>query len=212
PPRRLRAQMAEGGPSPPRPNRRPRHPAGRAAPGGDGGERHRRPSLVAIPRPCAEALARRQAPPPAPLRPRSPMPITLICLDADDTLWHNELYFRRTFGSFAALLADFAPADEVQRALDETEHRNLAPYGYGDKRPETYARIFARYGAEPAQAVMAGNSIRSDILPALEAGAWAAFIPFELEWAHEAAEPPVGHARYRELASLGDLPEWLDAL
>ena len=39
------------------------------------------------------------------------------------------------------------------------------------KNAETYRRIFTRYGARPEEAVMAGNSLRSDILPALEAGA-----------------------------------------
>lgn len=230
------------------------------------------------------------------------MPITLICLDADDTLWHNETWFRRTFGRFAELLAPFAPADEIQPLLDEIEHRNLGAYGYGakgfilsmletaseiagddltpetvrrilglgrdmlahpvepldgvtealpalaaraplvlvskgdlhhqeaklaasgfgawftgveivsDKRPETYVRIFERYGAAPAQAVMAGNSMRSDILPALEAGAWAAFIPFELVWVHEAADAPDGHERYRELERLSELAPWIDTI
>ncbi|MEA3016519.1 MAG: putative hydrolase of the superfamily [Sphingomonadales bacterium] len=230
------------------------------------------------------------------------MPIALICLDADDTLWHNEAFFRGTFGRFAELLAAFAPADALQRRLDETEHRNLGAYGYGakgfilsmletaadvagealdpatvrailalgrdmlahplepldgvadalpalaeraplvlvtkgdlhhqeaklaasgfgawftgveivsNKRPETYVRIFERYGAAPERAVMAGNSVRSDILPVLEAGAWAALIPFELVWSHEAAEAPAGHPRYRELASLADLAQWVDEI
>lgn len=231
------------------------------------------------------------------------MPIRLICLDADDTLWHNESFFRATFGRFAALMRDVAPDEEaLQRRLDETEHRNLGAYGYGakgfilsmletaseiagdalapatireilalgrdllahpieplpgvaealpalsaraplvlvtkgdlhhqeaklaasgfgawftgveivsDKRPETYAGIFERYGAAPAEAVMAGNSVRSDVLPALEAGAWAALIPFHLVWSHEAADAPDGHERYRELASIAELPDWVDSI
>jgi putative hydrolase of the HAD superfamily len=78
-----------------------------------------------------------------------------------------------------------------------------------DKRPETYRRLFDRHGAGPEQAVMAGNSVRSDVLPALAAGAWAALVPYPLVWAHEAAEPPRGHPRYRELAHLGELAGWL---
>src|SRR5918993_814722 len=42
-----------------------------------------------------------------------------------------------------------------------------------DKKPATFAGIFGRYGAASDQALMAGDSMRSDILPALEAGAWA---------------------------------------
>src|SRR3712207_51284 len=61
------------------------------------------------------------------------MPIQLICLDADDTLWHNQLWFDRSFGAFARLVEAYAPEDEVLRLVDEIEHRNLGAYGYGAK-------------------------------------------------------------------------------
>ncbi|HEX8193351.1 MAG TPA: HAD family hydrolase, partial [Allosphingosinicella sp.] len=61
------------------------------------------------------------------------MPIRLICLDADDTLWHNESFFRATFGRFAELLRDHEDAEPLQRRLDEIEHRNFGAYGYGAK-------------------------------------------------------------------------------
>jgi putative hydrolase of the HAD superfamily len=56
---------------------------------------------------------------------------------------------------------------------------------------------------------MAGNSVRSDVLPALEAGSYAALIPFHLVWAHEDAPLPTDHPRFAELPSLADLPRWL---
>ena len=57
---------------------------------------------------------------------------------------------------------------------------------------------------------MVGNSMRSDILPALEAGAFAVHYPHEFEWAHERAETPEAQPRFRQLASLSELPAWLD--
>ncbi|PSJ19130.1 HAD family hydrolase, partial [Halomonas sp. ND22Bw] len=66
-----------------------------------------------------------------------------------------------------------------------------------DKRADTFVRVFHRYGCAPDRAVMAGDSMRSDILPALEAGAWGAFIPQPLAWAHEAAAAPTAHTRFR---------------
>ena len=45
-----------------------------------------------------------------------------------------------------------------------------------DKKPETFADIFARNGVEPGNALMAGDSMRSDVFPALEAGAWASWL------------------------------------
>ncbi|MBU4433637.1 MAG: HAD family hydrolase [Alphaproteobacteria bacterium] len=100
------------------------------------------------------------------------------------------------------------------------QEQKLASSGLGDlfaaveivseKDADTYRRVFARHGTGPDQAVMAGNSMRSDILPALEAGSWGALVPYPLVWAHEAAEAPVGHQRYVELGSISELPGWLE--
>jgi len=102
------------------------------------------------------------------------------------------------------------------------QEQKLAASGLGDlfaaveivseKDRSTYERVFARHGTGAEGAVMAGNSVRSDVIPALEAGAWAALIPYPLVWAHEAASAPHDHPRYRELASLADLPGWLDEI
>jgi putative hydrolase of the HAD superfamily len=78
-----------------------------------------------------------------------------------------------------------------------------------EKNANTYRSIFSRHGTGPDQAAMAGNSVRSDILPALEAGSYAALIPYPLVWQYEAAAAPADHPRFRELRSLADMPEWL---
>jgi len=102
------------------------------------------------------------------------------------------------------------------------QEQKLAASGLGDlfaaveivseKDAGTYARTFDRYGTGAAEAVMVGNSMRSDILPALEAGAWGAYIPYHITWAHEVADPPGEHPRFAELASISDLPEWVRGL
>ena len=102
------------------------------------------------------------------------------------------------------------------------QEQKLAASGLGDlfvaveiaseKDASTYARVFARHGTGPAEAAMVGNSMRSDILPALDAGAWAAHIPYRMTWAHEMAEPPTEHPRFAELAAIADLPDWVRGL
>ena len=57
---------------------------------------------------------------------------------------------------------------------------------------------------------MAGNSMKSDVLPALEAGAFAVHIPYAITWAHELADAPENHARFGALDTIADLPEWID--
>jgi putative hydrolase of the HAD superfamily len=79
-----------------------------------------------------------------------------------------------------------------------------------EKTASVYTRVFARHGGRVEDSVMAGNSVKSDVLPMLEAGGWAALIPYPLVWSFEAAEPPGDHPRFRELVALGDLRAWLD--
>jgi hypothetical protein len=57
----------------------------------------------------------------------------------------------------------------------------------------------------PIEALMAGNSLKSDVIPALEAGAWGVHVPHGLTWALEAADPPLGDpARFMPcIADLG---------
>ena len=74
----------------------------------------------------------------------------------------------------------------------------------------TYDRVFARHGTGANEAVMAGNSMKSDVLPALAAGAFAVHIPYVITWAHELADAPERHARYGALASIEELPAWID--
>ncbi len=230
------------------------------------------------------------------------MPIDLICLDADDTLWHNMRHFDIAERALLDLLEPFAKAGVARETLNAVEARNLRLYGYGakgftlsmietaldlggadvpaatiagilrvgrtllahpvellpgveealdalgrqarlvlvtkgdllhqetklaasglgsrfagieivsDKRPETFQRIFAAFGVAPERALMAGDSLRSDVLPALAAGAWAAYLPQDNAWSHEHAGEPDGHPRYRRLDSLADLPGWVGTL
>lgn len=102
------------------------------------------------------------------------------------------------------------------------QESKLARSGLGDlfdaveivseKTPATYAAVFARHGDGAARALMAGNSLRSDVLPALAAGGWAAHVPHALTWAHEHAEPPEGHPRFRALPDLSALPPLVEAI
>jgi putative hydrolase of the HAD superfamily len=55
-----------------------------------------------------------------------------LLIDADDTLWENNIYFERAFDEFVAFLGHSAmtPA-EVRTVLDEIEETNARIHGYG---------------------------------------------------------------------------------
>ncbi|MDU8909859.1 HAD family hydrolase [Aestuariicoccus sp. MJ-SS9] len=225
------------------------------------------------------------------------MPGNLLTIgfDADDTLWHNERFFKLTQDRFAEVLSDYADGADLNARLQAAERRNLGHYGFGvkgfvlsmietavevtegrvpghviselleagrdmlahpiellphareavealaashhlvlitkgdllhqerklaqsglgelfdaveivsDKTPDTYARIFgARPGGTEA-AMMVGNSMKSDVVPAVAAGSWGVFVPHDLQWDFEHADPP-DTPRYRAISDLGDLP------
>jgi putative hydrolase of the HAD superfamily len=61
------------------------------------------------------------------------MSLKVIAFDADDTLWHNELFFQETEKRFCQLLEDYLPQHTTARELLQTEISNLGLYGYGIK-------------------------------------------------------------------------------
>lgn len=230
------------------------------------------------------------------------MPLSIIGIDADDTLWHNETIFRFTHKRFSDLLAEFADEDAIEAKLASVERENMKTYGYGakgftlsmiqtaleiskgaasprviqeilqagremmthpieplpgveqalkslaergrlvvitkgdlfhqesklaasglgshfsgveivsEKTPEIYARAFARHGGSAETSLMTGNSVKSDIIPMLEAGGYAALVPYPLVWEHERADKPENHPRFREVETLAHLPGWLDEI
>ena len=81
-----------------------------------------------------------------------------------------------------------------------------------DKHRANYEVLLRRHAIAPEQFLMVGNSLRSDILPVLELGAHAVYIPYHLTWAHEAANAPEAHPGYYELAGMGELPALLARL
>ncbi len=71
-----------------------------------------------------------------------------------------------------------------------------------DKKRATYEKICKRYGGTPETTLMAGNSIRSDVLPMIEAGGFGCYVPFSILWDHEHEEVPKGTPRYFEVEDL----------
>jgi len=59
--------------------------------------------------------------------------IRVIAFDADDTLWHNEHYFRDAETAFRHMLSAYHDEAWIQERLFATEMRNLGHFGYGIK-------------------------------------------------------------------------------
>ena len=95
------------------------------------------------------------------------------------------------------------------------QERKLAASGLGelfdaveivsDKKADTYRRIFARHGDGPERAMMIGNSLKSDVVPAIEAGGWGVYVPHELTWVLEHVDAPVDQPKFREVSAIHDV-------
>jgi putative hydrolase of the HAD superfamily len=222
--------------------------------------------------------------------------LTAIGLDADDTLWHNEKFYKFTEAEFAALLADHGDHAAIAARLLAAEKKNLKFYGFGikgftlsmietaievtggavpatvigkilehgramlhhpvellpqaretvealreefrlvlitkgdlfdqerklaqsglgdyfhgieivsDKTAESYAGIFRRHGDGAERGLMAGNSLKSDVLPMIAAGGVGVHVPHDLTWAYEHDMVPAGQPRFHVIDDLGGLP------
>ena len=221
-----------------------------------------------------------------------------LIIDADDTLWENNIYFERAFEEFAAFLDHSALTPrEVRAVLDEIEHANALVHGYGshsfgrnlrqcyehlaeraigpadlrtvmgfaerileapieliagvdetlaylasrhdltlftkghpdeqklkidrsglgghfrhaaivkEKDPAAYRCLVEEREMDPARTWMIGNSPRSDINPALEAGLGAVFVPHAHTWALEKCDLSEGNGRLKVLGAFADLQQ-----
>lgn len=220
--------------------------------------------------------------------------IKLIAFDADDTLWENELHYRRAEERFGKMMEKYCSAEVANEMLLRVEKDNLPLLGYGskpfiisliecgieisggtltnedilklisigkdtigremalypqaesvlkkfsgkyqlslatkgdlkeqeskisrsglkkyfshieimsEKNSENYMKIVRLHNLEPEQFLMVGNSFKSDILPVLEIGANAVYIPSEIIWAHEVTEE-IDHPRLTKAIDLNDL-------
>jgi putative hydrolase of the HAD superfamily len=222
-----------------------------------------------------------------------------LLLDADDTLWENNVYFEQAFEQFVEFLAHSTlSAAQIRAVLDEIEIANIKLHGYGaenfgrnlqqcyqklaekpysdgeletvlffarailerpmeviegvedtlaylqtrrrlllftkghpeeqklkldrsglaryfetcevvrEKDAENYRRVASRHGMDAAATWMVGNSPKSDINPALEAGFNAVLVPHERTWSLENADLTPAPGRLVILDRFSDLRSW----
>src|SRR5258706_12933416 len=91
------------------------------------------------------------------------MPRETILIDADDTLWENNVFFEQTIEEFLTLLEPFGYArDYARHILNETERRNIRQHGYGVRSlgpslEDTYKKLA---GDRAARATVEGIHFR----------------------------------------------------
>lgn len=81
-----------------------------------------------------------------------------------------------------------------------------------NKTAEIYRGLLAKYSIDPTRFLMVGNSIKSDILPVIEIGGQAVYIPYVQTWSHEKiVDPEAQNSEYIQLEHLGQLPVFIES-
>lgn len=97
------------------------------------------------------------------------------------------------------------------------QESKLARSGLGDlfsdidvvteKNRSTYHQVCERNGVAPSQLVMVGDSLRSDVLPAIDAGCHAIHVPCENQWQHEiVSDIATAGYEFRLARRIGEVP------
>jgi putative hydrolase of the HAD superfamily len=96
---------------------------------------------------------------------------------------------------------------EQQRKIDASglAHHFRRAVVVAEKESTVYAELAATEGLDPARAWMIGNSVKSDVNPALAVGMGAVFIPNDNTWALEHAELDTAAPRLLRLERFGQL-------
>jgi len=82
-----------------------------------------------------------------------------------------------------------------------------------EKNIDAYRSVLRRRHIEPAEFVMVGNSLRSDIAPVIALGARGVHIPYPLTWHHEQVpEDSMPREGWHRLGNIGELGALLDSL
>ena len=73
-----------------------------------------------------------------------------------------------------------------------------------NKGEREFTALCKHQGVQPSELLMVGNSLKSDIAPALAIGAWTVHIPFHVTWQLEHFED-FEHPRLRKIARFSEL-------
>ena len=74
-----------------------------------------------------------------------------LLIDADDTLWENNIYFERAIGNFISFLnhREYSP-DQVREVLNQVERESIITHGYGlHSFAHSLVQTFERLATEP---------------------------------------------------------------
>jgi putative hydrolase of the HAD superfamily len=74
-----------------------------------------------------------------------------------------------------------------------------------EKDDNNYLKLIRHLDIQPAELMMVGNSLKSDILPVLNIGGFGVHVPYHITWAHEQIEHSINNERFRTVEKITDI-------
>lgn len=78
-----------------------------------------------------------------------------------------------------------------------------------EKKEPDFEKLIKHLDIKPAELMMIGNSIKSDILPILNIGGHGIHIPYHVTWAHEKVEASIDHTNFKQVEKINDILQHL---
>ena len=79
-----------------------------------------------------------------------------------------------------------------------------------EKNEEDYLEIFERLNINPSEFLMIGNSLKSDIIPVLNIGGYAVYVPYHTTWLNEMTDEKIESPKFFEVSNLRDILDLLN--
>lgn len=78
-----------------------------------------------------------------------------------------------------------------------------------DKQEPDYLKLIKHLDIAPAEFMMIGNSIKSDVLPVLAIGGHDVHVPYHTTWSHEDNEHQIEHPNFKHIDTITKILQYL---
>ncbi|MBL4604897.1 MAG: HAD family hydrolase [Flavobacteriaceae bacterium] len=79
-----------------------------------------------------------------------------------------------------------------------------------EKKESDYQKLIKHLDISPKELLMVGNSLKSDVLPLIDIGAFAIHVPFHTTWAHEeVSKQEMVNLEYKTIQKITDLLQFI---
>lgn len=114
-------------------------------------------------------------------------------------------------GKYRLVMATKGDLLDQQRKLEKS---GLEKYFHhteivSEKNEKEYTKLIKHLDIEPHEFLMIGNSLKSDVIPVLNIGAWGFHVPYHTTWELEKVDIQIENDKFRQLNNISEVINFL---